>query len=42
MQFLKFKTGGRVPVAAGVALPELKLEVHLSEEQQAALRADLR
>ncbi|HEY3450029.1 MAG TPA: DUF3501 family protein [Myxococcales bacterium] len=42
VQFLKFKTAGMVPVSAGVDLPDLQLEVRLTEEQQDALRADLR
>jgi hypothetical protein len=41
VQFLKFQTGGRVPVAAGCDHPELRVEVPLTDAQQAALRADL-
>ena len=41
VQYLKFDLGGRVPVAAGVDLPGLKLETTLSPEQVAALREDL-
>jgi TusA-related sulfurtransferase len=41
VQYLKFDTAGRVPVAAGVDLPQLKAETRLTEEQRQALRADL-
>jgi len=41
VQYLKFKTGGRVPVAAGVDLPGFQLETTLTGEQMKALRADL-
>jgi hypothetical protein len=41
VQYVKFKTGGRVPVAAGVDLPELKAEAALTTEQRQALGADL-
>jgi len=41
VQYLKFDTGGDVPVAIGVDHPALKIEVPLSAAQQAALRADL-
>ena len=41
VQYLKFDTGGRVPVAAGVDLPELQAETSLSAEQRQALREDL-
>lgn len=42
VQYLKFNTGGRVPVAAGVDLrPDLVEETVLSEEQRKALAADL-
>ena len=42
VQYMKFNTGGRVPVAAGVDLPELQAETKLTEEQREALREDLR
>ena len=41
VQFLKFATGGVVPLSAGVDLPDLEVEVPLTEEQHAALRDDL-
>lgn len=41
VQYLKFDTRGRVPVAAGADHPELTVETALSEEQRAALAADL-
>jgi hypothetical protein len=41
VQYLKFKTGGQVPLAAGVDLPELKAEARLTEQQRAALQEDL-
>ncbi len=41
VQFLKFATRGRAPVAIGADLPELTLEVRLNPEQAAALRSDL-
>jgi hypothetical protein len=41
VQYLKFDTGGEVPVAIGADHPALSLEVPLSAEQEAALRADL-
>jgi hypothetical protein len=41
VQYLKFDTGGEVPVAIGSHLPALKLEAKLAPEQQAALAADL-
>src|SRR5215470_1893670 len=34
VQYLKFDTGGRVPVAAGVDLPGLQAETHLTPEQR--------
>ena len=40
VQYMKFDTGGRVPVAAGVDLPELQVEAALSEEQRQALSQD--
>jgi len=41
VQYMKFNTGGRVPVAAGVDLPELQAETRLTAEQRKALREDL-
>jgi hypothetical protein len=41
VQYMKFRTGGRVPVAAGVDLPGFQLETALTGEQKTALRADL-
>ncbi|MDP6946086.1 MAG: DUF3501 family protein, partial [Myxococcota bacterium] len=43
VQYLKFDTGGRPPVAIGCSFddPEVGLEVALSPEQWAALEADL-
>ena len=41
VQYLKFDTGGRVPVAVGVDLPKLQAHALLSEPQRAALREDL-
>lgn len=41
VQYMKFNTGGRVPVAAGVDLPGLQAEVALTEEQRQALGGDL-
>lgn len=41
VQYLKFDTGGSVPVAAGVELPELQSETALTAEQRAALSEDL-
>ena len=41
VQYLKFNTEGRIPVAAGVEMPELKAETTLSREQQQALHADI-
>lgn len=41
VQYLKFDTGGRVPVAAGVDLPELQAEARLTEQQREALREDI-
>ncbi len=42
VQYLKFDTGGEVPVAVGSDLPALKAEVTLTEAQRQALAADLR
>jgi len=41
VQYLKFDTGGEVPVAIGSDLPALRVAVELSPEQKAALSADL-
>jgi len=41
VQYLKFDTQGKVPVALGCDLPGLELETSLSEEQRAALAKDL-
>lgn len=41
VQYLKFAVGQRVPVAVGSDLPGLEVETVLSDEQRAALTADL-
>jgi uncharacterized protein DUF3501 len=41
VQYLKFPVGGRVPVAVHVDLPGLQQVVKLTDEQRAALAADL-
>jgi hypothetical protein len=41
VQYLKFDTKGRVPVAAGVDLDDLRAEAALTADQKEALRADL-
>ena len=41
VQYLKFDTKGSAPVAAGIDLPDLKIEVSLTPDQKQALRADL-
>ncbi len=41
VQYLKFDTGGEVPVAVGSDLPALRVEVALNEAQRQALAADL-
>lgn len=41
VQYMKFNTGGRVPVAAGVDLPELQAVTTLNHEQRQALGEDL-
>jgi hypothetical protein len=41
VHYLKFDTGGRVPVAIGTDHPEVTAEAMLSGEQRAALAADL-
>jgi hypothetical protein len=42
VQYLKFPVGARRPLALGCDLPDLTAETLLSEEQRAALLADLR
>ncbi len=42
VQYLKFDTGGEVPVAVGSDHPRLNLEAPLSSDQQQALASDLR
>jgi Protein of unknown function (DUF3501) len=42
VQYLKFPTGGEVPVAIGADHPDLTIEAALSEEQKKALAEDLR
>ncbi len=41
VQYLKFPTGGAVPVAIGCEHPDIATETALSSEQRAALAADL-
>ncbi len=41
VQYMKFNTGGRVPVAAGVDLPDLQAETRLTDDQCHALSKDL-
>jgi len=41
VQYLKFKTNGSAPVAAGVDLGDLRIETPLTHDQREALRADL-
>jgi hypothetical protein len=41
VQYMKFNTGGRVPVAVGVDLPGLEMETNLTDQHRAALREDL-
>ena len=41
VQYLKFNTGGRVPVAAGVDLPEFEAETRLTDQPRDALLEDL-
>jgi hypothetical protein len=41
VQYMRFNTAGRVPVAAGVDLPELQVETPLNDEQGKALSEDL-
>jgi hypothetical protein len=42
VQYLKFDTGGELPVALGADHPRLKAEVELTPEQREALGTDLR
>jgi len=41
VQYLKFKTNGAVPIAAGVDMEDLRAETSLTLDQREALRADL-
>lgn len=41
VQYMKFNTAGRVPLAAGVDLPGLQAETKLTSEQSDALEQDL-
>lgn len=41
VQYLKFDTQGRVPIAVGCDFPELAAEAALTETQRRALQADL-
>jgi len=41
VHYLKFDTGGRVPVAIRVDLPEMRAETKLTPDQRAALSADI-
>jgi hypothetical protein len=41
VQYLKFDTKGRVPIAVGVDAPELRVETRLTSEQITALLTDL-
>ena len=41
VQYLKFDTNGKVPVATGVDIPALKVETPLTAEQRQALSEDL-
>lgn len=41
VQYIKFNTAGKVPVAMGTDLPELILETELTDDQKAALSEDL-
>ena len=42
VQYLKFATGGEAPIAIGTDFPALRAETILTDEQRAALAADLR
>jgi len=41
VQYMKFNTGNRIPVAVGVDLPTLQSETKLSAEQRRSLEEDL-
>src|SRR5262249_4626035 len=41
VQYLQFDSGGKAPIAVGVARPELQLETALTREQHKALFEDL-
>jgi len=41
VQYMKFNTGNRIPVAVGVDLPTLQTETNLSAEQRRSLEEDL-
>jgi len=41
VQYMKFNTDARVPIAAGVDLPMLRAETELTGEQRSALKQDL-
>jgi hypothetical protein len=41
VHYVKFKVGGRVPVAVGCELPEIAAETVLDEQQRCALAEDL-
>lgn len=41
VQYVKFNTSGRVPVAAGVDLPGLQMETKLTDEERKVLAGDL-
>jgi hypothetical protein len=40
VQYLKFDTGGRIPVSVGVDLPDYRVETRLTGDQKQALRED--
>ncbi len=42
VQYLRFDTGGALPLALGTDFPELAQEIPLTEEQRTALAEDLR
>jgi hypothetical protein len=41
VQYVRFAVSGRTPVAVGIDLPGLEVEVQLTAEQRAALTSDL-
>jgi hypothetical protein len=41
VQYMKFDTGGKVPVATGVDIPELQVETSLTADQRQAVSEDL-